>query len=40
MKRELETAATRRKEANRLVDLTKTKVGVYHFSGVDLSENE
>ena len=39
-KRKLKTVATRRKEVNRLVDLTKTKVGVYHFSRVDLSEND
>jgi len=37
-KMKLNTAATRRKEVNRLVDLTKTKVGVYHFRRVDLLE--
>jgi len=25
---------------NRLIDLTKTKVGAYHFKKVDLSEND
>ena len=39
-KRKLNTAATRRREVNRLVDLTKTGVGVYHFRRVDLSGND
>ena len=39
-KRKLKEAAARRKEANRLIDLTKSKVDVCHFARVDLSENE
>jgi len=39
--KELVAAAARRKEVNRLIDLTKTKGRcVYHFSKVDLSEND
>ena len=33
-------AVAKRKGVNRLFDLMKTKVGVYHFSKVDLSEND
>ena len=39
-KRKLKAAAARRKEVNRLIDLTKSKVEVYHFARVDLSEND
>jgi transposase InsO family protein len=39
-KRKLKEAATRRKEVNRWIDLTKIDAGVYHFSQVDLSEND
>ena len=39
-KRKLKAAAARRKEVNRLIDLTKSKVEVYHFARVALSEND
>ena len=38
--RKMREAVVERKGVNRLIDLTKTKVGVYHFSKVDLSEND
>ena len=39
-KRKLKAAAARRKEVNKLIDLTKSKVEVYHFARVALSEND
>ena len=37
----LKPAALRRKEVNRLIDLTKTKIGLHHFIGrVNLSQND
>jgi len=39
-KRKLKAAAASRKEVNKLIDLTKTRGGVYHFSKADLSEND
>ena len=38
--RRMRKAVAERKEVNRLIDLTKTKVGAYHFSKVDLSESD
>ena len=38
--RKMRKAVAERKEVNRLIDLTKTKVGAYHFRKVDLSEND
>jgi len=38
--RKVRKAVAKRKEVNRLIDLTKTKVGAYHFKKVDLSEND
>ena len=39
-KKRQNTAATKRKEVNRLADLTRAEAGVYHSREVDLSESE
>ena len=39
-KRKLTEAAARRKEVNKWRDLTRNQAGLYHFSTIDLSEND